>query len=137
MVAPLEQTIIVDAMAGPVAHNDIVLGAMRAQREGLAKVCIVGDAPLLEDSIRQLGGSHMDMQCIHAPVFISRRENADRALKLKKDSSLHVALELSSQPNHSLISFGNAMALRRLISMRCTPTGRLCPFVSTVHMTRG
>ena len=137
MVADLGQTIILDAMAGPEAHNDIVLGAMRAQREGLAKICLVGDAALLEDTIRQQGGSLSDIECVHAPVFIGRRENAGRALKLKKDSSLQSAIELASHPNHSLISFGNASALRRLVGSRCSLPGRLCPFVTTVQTAHG
>ena len=132
MVTDSDQTVILDTMAGPAAHNEIVLGALRAQREGLATIILVGDAALLEDTIRQHGGSSREIECIHAPVFIGRRENASRALKLKTSSSLHTAVGLGSSAKTSVITFGNASALRRILATQYAPPGRVCPFLTTV-----
>ena len=126
------RTLIVDTMAGPVPAADIAIAAIKARQDGVAEICLVGNLPLLEETIRQQGGNIGDFDFVHAPSAIGRRENGDRAPKLKPDSSLSKALSLAASEQTAVVSFGNARALRRMVHAQYATAGRLCPFVTVV-----
>ena len=130
-------TILLDTLAGPIAHSDIVLAALRAQRDHVATIRLVGDAPVLEDIVKQHGAQLSDIECVHAPYAIGRRENASRALKLKDKTSLCTAMRLTSPSNAAMVSFGNATALRRLTHNHYAPPERICPFATIVRTDAG
>ncbi len=83
-------TIAVDAMGGDHAPKSEVEGAIRAATAFEVKIILVG----LEDVIRQELSQHptagrLPIQVRHASEVISMEDSAAKAVRRKKDSSIH------------------------------------------------
>ena len=84
--------IVIDAMGGDHAPDEIVRGAVDAARARLASITLVGD----EARIRPLlgGASELGIEVVHASQVIGMDEAPAAALRAKKDASITVAMRL-------------------------------------------
>ena len=117
-------------MASMATAAEIVTASLLAQQQGLASIRLVGDAQKLEDAVRQRGASTSELQIVHTDQYVGRRENGVRATKIKRNTSLQLAADLSHTHGGPWITFGNGNALREVIRTSLSVGGRLCPFAS-------
>ena len=106
-------TIAVDAMGGDTAPVPEVFGAVRAARSQDVNVILVGR----EDAVRQELGKYNDWQnlpirVVHASQVVTMEDNAAKALRNKRDSSIRVAARLVRDGEaQGLVSAGNTGAI--------------------------
>ncbi|MGI5935789.1 MAG: phosphate acyltransferase PlsX [Oscillospiraceae bacterium] len=106
--------IIVDAMGGDNAPEEIVKGAVSAANEFGVGICFVGRQ---EDVIRCLKNEGISLpfdgiEIIHADEIITMEDDPSTATRRKKDSSMAVALRLLSQgAGDAVVSAGSTGAL--------------------------
>jgi len=97
--------IAIDAMGGDHAPDEIVAGALLADRDGIAEILLVGD----EARLRPLVGSS-PIEIVHAPRTVAMDDHASAALRID-DSSLAVAIELVRDGRAAaVVSAGNSGA---------------------------
>ncbi len=82
--------IIVDAMGGDNAPQEIVKGALRAEKELGVELTLVGQ----EEKIRACLGAEHSPRIVDAREIISMEDDPSTATRRKKDSSMAVALRL-------------------------------------------
>lgn len=105
--------IVVDAMGGDFAPQNIVEGALLAAQEHGIEVVLVGD----EEKIKTLVCQHpqsaaLPISFVHASEVIGMEESPLAALRKKKDSSIKVAFDLLKKGEASaLVSAGNSGAV--------------------------
>jgi glycerol-3-phosphate acyltransferase PlsX len=106
-------TIAVDAMGGDHAPKSEVEGAIRAATEFKHKVILVG----LEDVVRKELAAHpaaarLPIEVVHAPEVITMEDSAGKAIRSKKNSSIHVASRMVRDGlAHGIVSAGNTGAV--------------------------
>jgi phosphate acyltransferase len=112
-------TIAVDAMGSDHAPKTEVAGAIRAAAELNLRVLLVG----LEDVIRKELASHPDaaglpIEVRHASEVITMEDSAGKAVRAKKDSSIHVAARLVRDGGaQGFVSAGNTGAVMATAKM--------------------
>lgn len=102
--------IIIDAMGGDNAPEEIVKGAVRAYRELGVDVTLVG----IEDRVRACLENEGcdDIKIVHASEVISMEDDPSTATRRKKDSSMAVALTLLKDgEGDAVVSAGSTGAL--------------------------
>ena len=102
--------IIVDAMGGDNAPQEIVKGAMRAKRELGVEITLVGQQ---EAILRCLDGSEKtSVQIVDAREIVTMEDDPSTATRRKKDSSMAVALRmLKDGEGDAVVSAGSTGAL--------------------------
>ncbi len=112
MTRPL--TIAIDAMGGDVGPDVSVPAALSVigSRDHL-KLILVGREERLAAKLGELGASQCDgIEIRHATETVGMDEQASQALRLKKDSSMRVAIDLVKQGEaDACVSAGNTGAL--------------------------
>jgi phosphate acyltransferase len=112
-------TIAVDAMGSDHAPKPEVAGAIRAAAELNLRVILVG----LEDVIQKELASHRDAASLpievrHASEVITMEDSAGKAVRAKKDSSIHVAARLVRDGGaQGFVSAGNTGAVMATAKM--------------------
>jgi glycerol-3-phosphate acyltransferase PlsX len=112
-------TIAVDAMGSDHAPKPEVAGAIRAAAELNLRVILVG----LEDVIHKELASHRDAASLpievrHASEVITMEDSAGKAVRAKKDSSIHVAARLVRDGGaQGFVSAGNTGAVMATAKM--------------------
>lgn len=112
-------TIAVDAMGGDHAPKSEVAGAIQAAAELQVKVILVGQ----ENVIRQALAAHPEAERLpigiqHASEVITMEDSAARAVRSKKDSSVHVAMRLVRDgAAQGMVSAGNTGAVMAAAKM--------------------
>lgn len=102
--------IIIDAMGGDNAPEEIVKGAVRAKRELGVDVTLVG----IEDKVRECLKAEgcEDIDVVNATEVISMSDDPSTATRRKKDSSMAVALTmLKDGKGDAVVSAGSTGAL--------------------------
>lgn len=102
--------IIIDAMGGDNAPEEIVKGAVRAHRELGVEVTLVG----IEDKVRECLKAEgcEDIDVVNATEVISMSDDPSTATRRKKDSSMAVALtQLRDGKGDAVVSAGSTGAL--------------------------
>lgn len=104
--------IIIDAMGGDHAPDEIIAGAVLAVKENPNVTCIfVGDEARITNLIKSDEISPERYEIIHTPDFISMDEEPKKALIAKPDASINIACRLSSEgKGDALVSAGNTGA---------------------------
>lgn len=106
--------IIVDAMGGDNAPEEIVKGAVIAASEFGVQICLVGRR---EDVVRCLENEGISLptdriEIVHADEIITMEDDPSTATRRKKNSSMAVALKLLSQgAGDAVVSAGSTGAL--------------------------
>jgi len=112
-------TIAVDAMGSDHAPKPEVAGAIRAAAELNLRVILVG----LEDAIHKELDSHRDAASLpievrHASEVITMEDSAGKAVRAKKNSSIHVAARLVRDGGaQGFVSAGNTGAVMATAKM--------------------
>jgi len=108
-------TISLDAMGGDHGPRVVVPAALNvlARHRDHVELVLVGDAEVLRHELQHAGAAESDQLRIqHASQQISMDEPPSQALRMKKDSSMRVAIELVKDGTaHACVSSGNTGAL--------------------------
>lgn len=103
--------IIVDAMGGDNAPDEIIKGAVDAAKEIDATIVLVGNAKIIKDRLDKLE-KRDNIKVKHASEVISNEEVPTKAIKTKKDSSMVVGLNMIKEKEGEVfISAGSTGAL--------------------------
>lgn len=104
--------ILVDAMSGDNAPEEIVRGAVEARQTLGVEPVLVGHANRVRRCLSELGGSAKEIQVVNATEIIDMHDDPATAVRRKKDSSMAVALNLLKEgQGDAMISAGNTGAL--------------------------
>lgn len=104
--------IIVDAMGGDHAPQEIVKGAVRAQRELGVELVLVGKKEIIEDLLRQETADLNGIRVVDARDVVTIEDDPSTATRRKKDSSMAVALNLLRDgEGDAMVSAGSTGAL--------------------------
>ena len=117
--------IIIDAMGGDNAPQEIVKGAVRAHRELGVDVTLVGREDAVRECLRQEGCD--DIEIVNATEVVTMEDDPSTATRRKKDSSMTVALNLlrdgrgdavvSAGPTGALLT-GATLTVKRIKGIR-------------------
>jgi phosphate acyltransferase len=104
--------IAVDAMGTDAAPHPEIEGAIHAVREGFAEVVLVGPHDLLRRELARREARGLGIEVVHASEAVTMDEEAARAFRRKRDSSIRVAARLVREGKaDGLISAGNTGAV--------------------------
>src|SRR5262249_29931431 len=112
-------TIALDAMGGDHAPKSEVLGAVQAARSLGVKVILVGQQDVVRQELEQVGGYHdLPLEIVHASERITMEDSAAKAVRTKRDSSMHVASRLVREGcAQAMVSAGNTGAVMATAKM--------------------
>ncbi|BDS08821.1 phosphate acyltransferase [Oceaniferula spumae] len=105
--------IALDAMGGDHAPKVTVVGARNALKlySDIDKLFLVGDAPLLEQEMKECKLTDPRAVIIHAPEVVGMDESGAKTLRKKKKSSISVATDMvKSGDADAVVSAGNTGA---------------------------
>ena len=106
--------IIVDAMGGDNAPDEVVKGAIDAIREHGVDILLAGNGEIILRSIERLGLSELPhgVEIVNASQVVEMDDDPANIVRVKKDSSLTVALNLlRDERGDAVVSAGNTGAL--------------------------
>ncbi len=104
--------IIVDAMGGDHAPQEIVKGALRAHRELGVDLILVGKKEIVEDLLKQENADRAGIEIVDARDVVTMEDDPSTATRRKKDSSMAVALTLLRDgAGDAMVSAGSTGAL--------------------------
>ena len=102
--------IIVDAMGGDNAPQEIVKGAVKAKKELDVDIVLVGQQDRVAECLKNEGCT--DIEIVHAPDVITMEDDPSTATRRKKNSSMAVALTmLKNGEGDAVVSAGSTGAL--------------------------
>jgi phosphate acyltransferase len=106
------RAIAVDAMGSDTAPLPEVEGAVQAARVGHAEVLLVGPQDVLNRELAKRGAKGLKIEVVHASEAVTMKDEAAKAFRRKRDSSIRVAARLVRDGKaDGLISAGNTGAV--------------------------
>lgn len=106
------RAIAVDAMGSDTAPVPEVEGAIQAAQAGYAEVLLVGPQDLLHRELARRGAESLKIEVVHASEAVTMEDEAAKAFRRKRDSSIRVAARLVRDGRaDGLISAGNTGAV--------------------------
>ena len=106
------RAIAVDAMGSDTAPLPEVEGAIQAARAGHAEVLLVGPEDVLHRELTKRGAKDLKIEVVHASEAVTMEDEAAKAFRRKRDSSIRVAARLVRDGKaDGLISAGNTGAV--------------------------
>ncbi len=106
------RAIAVDAMGSDTAPLPEVEGAIQAAQAGHAEVLLVGPQDLLHRELTKRGAKDLRIEVVHASEAVTMEDEAAKAFRRKRDSSIRVAARLVRDGKaDGLISAGNTGAV--------------------------
>ncbi|MBN1154965.1 phosphate acyltransferase PlsX [candidate division KSB1 bacterium] len=104
--------IIIDAMGGDHAPNEVIKGAVAACEESETIRCtFVGSKPKIVALLEQLKLSRERWSVIHTDEFVTMKDDPKSVLKEKEKASINIATELiKNHVGDALVSAGNTGA---------------------------
>lgn len=104
--------IIVDAMSGDYAPDEILRGVCLAAAEYDAEYILVGDEDVIREKLSEYGADPEQFRIVHTDEVISMEDNPISVVREKKHSSMGVSLRLLSDgEGDAMVSAGNTGAL--------------------------
>ncbi len=106
--------IIVDAMGGDHAPEEIVKGALKAREDLGVSICLVGRKEAILDCLKNEGANEAegDIEVVDAREVITMEDDPSTATRRKKDASMTVALNLLKDgKGDAVVSAGSTGAL--------------------------
>lgn len=103
--------IIIDAMGGDNAPDEIVKGACLASQKYKSKLVLVGNKPKIESCLKELEADKRIIDIIHTDVQITMEDDPLTVVRAKRDSSMTVGLNLLKDGGDAFVSAGNTGAL--------------------------
>ena len=103
--------IIIDAMGGDNAPDEIVKGACLASQKYKSKLVLVGNKPKIESCLKALEADTRIIDIVHTDVQITMEDDPLTVVRAKKNSSMTVGLNLLKDEGDAFVSAGNTGAL--------------------------
>lgn len=104
--------IIIDAMGGDNAPEEIVKGALAALKEFDIEIILVGDENRIKSVIKSENGNLEKIQLVNTTEIITNNDHPSQAIRKKKDSSMVVGMRMLKEGNgDAFISAGNTGVL--------------------------
>lgn len=103
--------IIIDAMGGDNAPKEIVKGAALATKNYNHEIVLVGNKPQIEELLKENEADLSKIEIVHTESFITMEDDPICVVRLKKDSSMSVGLNLLKTEGDAFVSAGNTGAL--------------------------
>ena len=106
------RAIAVDALGSDTAPLPEVEGAIQAAQAGHAEVLLVGPEDVLHRELTKRGAKDLKIEVVHASEAVTMEDEAAKAFRRKRDSSIRVAARLVRDGKaDGLISAGNTGAV--------------------------
>ncbi len=127
-----EPRIVVDAMGGDHAPEEVVAGALMAASEGVAEIVLVGDEARVRPLLRGRGAEAV--RVIHAPEAVPMDQHASHAVRSADRTSLGIAVGMVKNGEaDAVVSAGNSGAFLAIALVRLrTIEGIARPAIATV-----
>lgn len=104
--------VIVDAMGGDNAPNEIIKGSIEALKETGIQLLLVGNEELIGKELEKYDYSKDKVEILNASEIITNEDDPAIAIRRKKDSSMVLALKaLKEGKGDAFISAGNTGAI--------------------------
>ena len=104
--------IIVDAMGGDNAPEEVIKGCLEAADEVTAEIILCGNQAIIEKYMSKYSYKGTNIKIQHASEVITNEDSPTRAIKSKKDSSMVVAFNMLKEGKGDIfLSAGNTGAL--------------------------
>jgi len=112
-------TIALDAMGGDHAPASEIDGAVEAARSYGVRVVLVGRQEILKPELaRRNGAAELPIEVLHASEVVTMEDNAAKAVRAKRDSSIRVAARLVRDGlAQGVVSAGNTGAVMATAKM--------------------
>ncbi len=128
--------IIIDAMGGDNAPEEIVKAVSEASRTLDADLVVTGDENEIKKYLELYGVDLSRIEVVHTETAITMEDDPLSAVKGKKDSSMSVGLRLLSDGGDAFVSAGNTGALfvgssltvRNVKGIKRAAIGAILPF---------
>ena len=104
-------TVIIDAMGGDKAPEEIVRGAALASREYDASLVLVGDEEKINNILAGVDADMSKIEIVGANSVITMEDEPTSVVRAKKDSSMAVGLRMLTERGDAFVSAGNTGAL--------------------------
>ena len=106
------RAIAVDAMGSDTAPVPEIEGAIQAAKAGYAEVLLVGPREVLQRELARRSAEGLKIEVVHASEAVTMEDEAAKAFRRKRDSSIRVAARLVRDGRaDGLISAGNTGAV--------------------------
>ena len=103
--------IVVDAMGGDFAPQNVVAGAVDAVKEYKVCVTLVGLSDRIEEELKKHSFPKDLIEVVHAPVVVSMTDAATVVMRQKKQSSIGIGIGLLKKEGYdAFVSAGNTGA---------------------------
>jgi len=104
--------IVIDAMGGDHAPENIIAGVVEAIKEFHISVALVGIQDRVEAELKKYSYPQELVEIIHAPEVVQMHDHAAVAIRQKKNSSITIGIGLLKKPGYdAFISAGNTGAV--------------------------
>lgn len=113
--------IIIDAMGGDNAPGEIVRGAALAAERYKVKLTLVGNKPVIEGHLREVGAATRGIEIVHTEEVITMEDDPLSVVRSKKASSMAVGLRMLKESGDAFVSAGNTGALHAGSSLIIRP----------------
>ncbi len=112
--------IAVDAMGGDYAPEAIVEGAVQAAKEYGFPLILIGQEDRVQKELVKYKTDHLEIEVKHAPQIIDMHDLPSFALRRKKESSLHIAINMIRHGEaDAVVSAGNTGAAMTIGKVAC------------------
>lgn len=112
--------IAVDAMGGDYAPEAIVEGTVQAAEEYGFSLVLVGQEERVQAELAKYNTAHLPIEVRHASQIVDMHDLPSVALRRKRDSSLHVAINMiKSGEADAAVSAGNTGAAMAIGKVAC------------------
>lgn len=104
--------IVVDAMGGDYAPENIISGVIEAVKEYHVPIALVGQEDRVKAELKKYSYPHDLIEIIHAPEVVAMDDHAAASIRQKKNSSITIGINLLKKPGYdAFISAGNTGAV--------------------------
>ena len=110
-----DMKIVIDAMGGDNAPEEVVRGTVRAARKTEAKLCLVGDQKRIEKLLKKHPVIRKRIEIVHAEDVIDMDEHPGPGLRKRKKASMVVASQMVREGEaQAFVCAGNTGALHQI-----------------------
>lgn len=125
--------IIIDAMGGDNAPEEIVRGAADAARETDVFITLVGDEAKVRPLCEKYSFPEDRLEIVHTETVLTMEDDPISVVRAKKDCSMAVGLRILKEKGDAFVSAGNTGALHAGSSLIIRPLkGIARPAIATV-----
>jgi glycerol-3-phosphate acyltransferase PlsX len=108
----LDNIIVLDAMGGDYAPDEIIKGAAEAARLSESRIILTGNKDKIEESIKRTQSDPSIFEIIHCTQEVLMEDHPGGVIRTKKDSSVFIGTKIAAQKeNSAFVSAGNTGAV--------------------------